>query len=215
MIRYWLLLLPVAAFSYIVGSFSTLVLASNFIFRSNLKKLGTGNSFLSNFRRVYGMNGALKLLALELVKDIVPIVLGGILLGTKGHADVGRAFAGFCLVLGRLFPLFYEFRGSHAVIPLLVSAIFADISLGIVGLIFVVAVLLVTKYVSVAAVAGALIVAAASVLIVGNNLVITLLALTGGLIVIKHIPSMRRFFRGEEEKFSFREDLSYKFDEKF
>ena len=215
MITYWLLLLPTALIAYTMGSLSTLVLASNFVFRRNLRKLGSGNDFLSNFKRVYGMKGALKLLAVEVVKDVIPIILGGILLGTKGHSDAGKAFAAFCLVLGRLFPVYYGFRGSHAAAPLIVSALILSPSLGIVSAIFILGVLLATKYISLASVIGALLTAAASVLIVEDNLIVTLVALTAALVIVKHIPALRRIIKGQETKYSFREDLTYKFDEGF
>ena len=54
MIVYWLLLLPTALIAYLLGSMSTLVLSSNFIFHYNLRRLGRGNDWLTNFRRVYG-----------------------------------------------------------------------------------------------------------------------------------------------------------------
>ena len=121
MIVYWLLLLPTALVAYIFGSMDTMVLASNFVFRQNLRRLGQGNRWLSNFRRLYGIPGFIKLALVEVIKDLLPILIGGWLLGIKGHADVGRAFACFCLVLGRLYPVFYDFKGSHAGIALVVD----------------------------------------------------------------------------------------------
>lgn len=90
MIVYWLLLLPTALVAYVFGSMDSLVLASNFVFRQNLRRLGQGNRWLSNFRRIYGIPGFIKLLLVEVVKDLLPILIGGWLLGIKGHADVGR-----------------------------------------------------------------------------------------------------------------------------
>ena len=117
---YILLLIPTAFFAYMFGGLDTMVLASNFVFRRGLWKLGRGNVWLSNFRRIYGVGGCVKLLLVELVKDLIPIFIGGILLGIKGHAEAGRAFAGFCLTLGRLYPIYYDFKGSHASICLIV-----------------------------------------------------------------------------------------------
>ena len=97
MILYWFLLLLTAAIAYGIGSLDTMVLSSNFVFRRSLLKLGKGNVWLSNFRRIYGVPGFIKLFLVELVRDVLPILIGALLLGFKGHADVGRAFAGFCL----------------------------------------------------------------------------------------------------------------------
>ena len=72
MIIYWLLMLPVATIAYLLGSMDTLVLSSNFIFRYNLRRLGHGNDWLSNFRRVYGIKGALILLLVEAIRTSSP-----------------------------------------------------------------------------------------------------------------------------------------------
>ena len=84
---YILLLLITAVIAYGLGSMSTLAIASSFVFKRNLFALGRGNTLISNFRRVYGSVGVVKLLLVELVRDILPILIGGILLGFKGHAD--------------------------------------------------------------------------------------------------------------------------------
>ena len=51
MIVYWLLLLPTALVAYIFGSMDTMVLASNFVFRQNLRRLGQGNRWVHMPRR--------------------------------------------------------------------------------------------------------------------------------------------------------------------
>lgn len=216
MIVYWLLLLPTAAIAYLMGSMSTLVLASNFIFRYNLRRLGRGNDWLTNFRRVYGIKGALALLLVEAIKDIIPIIIGGVLLGIKGHAEVGRAFAGFCVVMGRLWPVYYRLRGSHAIMPLIVTALFADKSLGIVLVIVVIGVLFVTKYISLSAIASALVVMAAAFLILEDRLCILLLLFTGLAVLVHHLPALKRISEGAETKIDLAKiDLTYKFDNKF
>ena len=97
MIVYWILLLPTAFIAYCAGSISTLSIASVFVFHRDLHHIGKKRMFVSNFRRLYGYKGFLKLILVELLRDFVPVLLGGLLLGFKGHADIGRAFAGFCL----------------------------------------------------------------------------------------------------------------------
>ena len=216
MIIYWLLLLPVATISYLLGSMSTLVLASNFVFHTNLRRLGKGNNWLTNFRRVYGIKGAMLLLLVELVKDIIPIIIGGALLGIKGHVDVGRAFAGFCIVMGRLWPVYYNLKGSHAIMPVIVTALFADKSLGIALIVLVLLVLFLTKYVSLAAFIGALALMAATVLIVESRICIYLILLTGAAVLVRHFRNLKQIADGKEEKINFsREDLTYKFDNIF
>ena len=215
MIVYWLLLLITAFIAYTLGSMSTMVIASNFVFRKSLRKLGRGNAWLSNFRRVYGTWGFVKLLLVELVKDILPIVIGGLLLGIKGHAVVGWAFAGFCLVLGRLYPLFYDFKGSHGTICMIAAAMFINSSMGITIAILTAAVIWFSRYISLGTIVGAFIMVVASMLLIDDSLTMTLSIFIAALMLIKHIPAIYRLLNGKESKLSFEEDISYKFDEKF
>ena len=151
---YWLLLGITALFAYFFGSMDTMVLASNFVFHRNLKRLGDHSRWLSNFRRLFGISGFFKLLAVELVKDLIPILIGSLLLGIRGHADAGRAFAGFVLVLGRLWPAMYRFRGSHASVAMIVAASTAASSAGIAAAVVTAGVIALTRYLSLGTLAG-------------------------------------------------------------
>lgn len=215
MIVYWLLLLPTALVAYIFGSMDTMVLASNFVFRQNLRRLGEGNRWLSNFRRLYGIPGFIKLALVEVIKDLLPILIGGWLLGIKGHADVGRAFACFCLVLGRLYPVFYDFKGSHAGIALVVGAFTLNSSVGGAALVILALVTWFGRYLSLGAVAAAAVAMMVSVLVVDGDLVLRLLVFSAGLILFKHIPALIRIVQGREFRFSLEEDITYKLDERF
>ena len=215
MIVYWLLLLPTALVAYVFGSIDSLVLASNFVFRQNLRRLGQGNRWLSNFRRLYGIPGFIKLALVEVVKDLLPILIGGWLLGIKVHTDVGRAFACFCLVLGRLYPVFYDFKGSHAGIALVVGAFTLSSSVGGAALVVLALVTWFGRYLSLGAVAAAAVTMMVSVLVVDGDLVLRLLVFSAGLILFKHIPALIRIVQGREFRFSLEEDITYKLDERF
>ena len=215
MIVYWLLLLPTALVAYIFGSMDTMVLASNFVFRQNLRRLGQGNRWLSNFRRLYGVPGFIKLALVEVIKDLLPILIGGWLLGIKGHADVGRAFACFCLVLGRLYPVFYDFKGSHAGIALVVGAFTLNSSVGGAALVVLALVTWFGRYLSLGAVAAAAVAMMVSVLVGEGDLVLRLLVFSAGLILFRHIPALIRIVQGREFRYSLEEDITYKLDERF
>lgn len=212
---YTVLLIIIAVIAYGCGSMSSVVIASNFVFHVNLRRLGTGSSALSNFRRIYGAKGFVKLLLVELVRDILPILIGGLLMGIKGQTAVGRAFAGFCLVMGRLYPVFYDLKGSHAIICMLVVMAFVNFSGALAVLLFVALGIWLTKYVSLGAVAGAAVMCIASLLLVDDPLVMKLALFAGLAVLVRHIPAVSRMLSGRETKLSFEEDISYKLDNKF
>ena len=212
---YTVLLIIIAVIAYGIGSMSSVVIASNYVFHVNLRRLGTGSSALSNFRRIYGAKGFVKLLLVELVRDILPILIDGLLMGIKGQTAVGRAFAGFCLVMGQLYPLFYDLKGSHAIICMLVVMAFVNFSGALAVLLFVVLGIWLTRYVSLGAVAGAAVMCIASLLLVDDPLVMKLALFTGLAVLVRHIPAVSRMLSGRETKLSFEEDISYKLDNKF
>ena len=210
---YWLLLGLTAIVYYLFGSMDTMVLASNFIFRRNLLRLGDHSSWLSNFRRLFGIKGFFKLFVVEIIKDAIPIVIGSLLLGIRGHADVGTAFAGFVLVLGRLFPVFYGFRGSHATVAMIAAGFAAGTSVGAAAMIAAVGVIAVTRYLSLGTVAGAVVLVMVSVLAVDDSLILRLALFTAALVLVKHVPAMIRLMRRTEPRLSLEKDITYKLDE--
>jgi glycerol-3-phosphate acyltransferase PlsY len=209
---YYLLLLITAVIAYAFGSLSTLTIASLYVFRKNLRKLGKGNTWLSNFRRIYGLGGLLALLAVELVKDIVPIIIGGLLLSIKGHGDIGRLFAGYCVIVGRQWPMFYDFKGGYATVAIIVTAFFAQISVGAAALIAAVLVILLARYISLGSIAAAAMMLVTSILVADNRLVIYLSLAVLIIVIIRGLPSVVRIAGGKELRLSFEKDLSYKFD---
>lgn len=215
MIVYWILLLLTAFLAYFLGSINTMAVASLFVFRTDLRRLGRGNIWLSNFRRIYGIGGFIKLLLVELIKDLIPLLVGGWLLGIKDHAAVGRAFAGFCLVLGRCYPVFNRFKGSHASICLIAAALLVDSSIGFAVAATVAAVSWFSRYLSLGTIVGATVLILAALLLINDGLTMTLCIFTGAVVLIRHVPAASRLLNGKEEKLSFQEDISYKFDEKF
>ena len=213
MILYVILLLIIAFIAYLFGSLDTRVVASNLIFGRGLRRLGKGGAWFSNFYRLYGVKGFIKIGLVEIVKNLLPIIIGGLLLSIKGHPVHGRAFAGFCLVMGTLFSAFYNLRGSHGAIALAIAAVCVESSVGIAAAAVMAAVAWFSKYVSLGVIVGAFAVILASVLVIDDKLLILLNVFTALLVLIKHVPAMARLVKGTESKFKIEEDISYKFDE--
>ena len=209
---YYLLLIISAIIAYAFGSLSTLTIASLYVYRKNLRKLGKGNTWFSNFRRIYGLGGLLTLLLVELVKDIIPIIIGGLLLSIKGHADIGRIFAGFCVIVGRQWPVFYDFKGSYATVAIIVTAFFAQVSIGAAALLAAALLIWITKYISLGSAAAAAMMLVTAILVADQQLVIYLSLAVLLVVLMRDLPSIVRIAGGKEMRLSFEKDLSYKFD---
>lgn len=213
--RYWVFSVVTALLAYCAGCLSSIVLASNFVFHKNLRRLGSGNVLISNFRRIYGWKGALKLLLVELALDLIPLAFGALLFKSGNHSSIGATLAGVCLVLGRLYPASYGFRGSHAIFPLVLTGFFVEISIGVALLIAAVAVVWISRYYSLGALACAFVMIVTAVLMVDDPLTMRLGIIAAALVILFHIPAALRMLKKTEPKLSFEQDISYKFDEKF
>ena len=216
MITYWSVLLIVAFVGYTTGSVSTLRVASRFVFHKNLRRLGRGNIWISNFRRLYGWWGFGKLLLTEAVKDLIPILLGVGLLAIKGHGAVGAAFGGFCMLMGRLWPVFNGLKGTHhGCVAMVIAALSVDISLGASAAVVMLVVIWFTRYLSLGAIAGAVIAIVTALLVVDDRLCMLLSIFCSGIVLLYHVPALLRLSQGREERLSFEQDITYKFDENF
>lgn len=212
---YWVLSLLTAVIAYGFGCLNSIVIASNFIFRRNLRKLGKGSAFVSNFWRVYGWKGSIKLFLVELVLDLLPILIGGWLFAIKGHADVGRALAGFCLVMGRMWPATNELRGGHGAVALIFAAFGVDTSIGIAVLLVFAGTAALSRMLSLGTLVGAATLMIVTLLMIDESLVMRLVLFTVLAVVVRHIPAILRIARGKEPRLSLEKDITYKLDEKF
>ncbi len=212
---YWIFSILTAVFAYVIGSLSSLIISSNFVFRRDLRRFGKGGAFVSNFQRVFGWKGAVKLLLVELILDILPILLGGFLFGLTKHAIVGRALAGFCLVMGRMWPAIYELRGGPGLVAMTVAAFFVSPPIGFAVLLVSGIVAAATRYLSLGTLAGAVALFATALLSLDDRLAIRLCVFIALAVIVRHIPAIIRLINKKEEKISLEEDISYKFDEKF
>ena len=215
MFLYVLLLSVIAFFAYTIGSIGTLRVAGRFVFRRNLSRLGRGNLFISNFRRLFGIPGVIKLTLVEIVKDLLPILIGSLILGLRGQAEVGRAFAGFCMLMGRLWPVFNRYNGCHGCVALAVAGALIEPSVGAAAALVCAATIWFSRYLSLGAALGAVIMIISSILVVEARLPMLLLIGCAVLVLVRHLPALLRITRGEEERVSFKEDLTYKLDSRF
>ena len=212
--KYWIFSILTAVIGYFFGSLSTMLIASRLVFRTNLRRLGRGSLWLSNFRRVYGVKGFVKLALVELVKDAVPVIIGGVLFSSGGNAEVGRALAAFCLVLGRMYPSAYGFRGSYATAAICFGAMFVSFSAGAMALAVCVVVTWATRYLSLGTLAAGVVTAVAGVLVLDSPLAVRLFLFIAVLALIRTLGPISRISSGKEERLNFSMDSSYKFDEK-
>ena len=119
-------------------------------------------------------------------------------------------------MLGRLWPVFNGFKGTHhACVALVVAGLTANASVGATAAVVMLAVIWLSRYLSLGVAAGAGIALVTALLTVDDRLAMLLAVFCAALVLIHCVPALRRLADGKEERLSFEQDISYKFDEKF
>lgn len=194
----------IAILGYFLGSMNFAVIISKIKFHEDIRTKGSGNAGATNMSRTYGKAAGIATLTGDILKAVIPVLAARLLVG-----DVYGYLTGLMCALGHAFPCYYKFKGGKCVAVtaavLLVMNSFAFLFLFIIFA----AVLLATKYVSLASIFTALI----SPVIVHNfvrgvygrgHFGIIFLIIQCLLVVFLHRANIKRLLNGTESKFSFK-----------
>ena len=151
------LLAAIAVFSYLLGGLNGAIIASKYVFHRDVRDYGSGNAGLTNFYRTFGVPGLAIVIGTDVLKTVIAVVAGGLIMGTQGAAATGQVFAGFCVMLGHIYPVFYGFRGGKGVLCAETMLLIVSFPTGLVSLLIFVGIVWATRYVSLGSVCGALI----------------------------------------------------------
>lgn len=164
--------------------------------RIDIREHGSGNIGFTNVQRVLGWGWALPVLLLDLLKGIGPVLLA------KRLGLVPQS-SGLGAVLGHIFPVWLKFNGGKGVATIMgVSAILLPRSFFPALLVFLL-LLLISGFVSLASISFAISLPVfTGIFYSGSNWqVLTFTLLSGLIIIIRHIPNIRRLAVSQEPKF--------------
>ena len=182
---------------YGLGSIPFGLLLTRWAGAGDIRAIGSGNIGATNVLRTGRKGLALATLTLDLAKGALPTALGYAWLG-----PLGGVLAGAGAIIGHCFPVWLGFRGGKGV------ATAAGVVLGLTPLLLVamlavfIAVVWVTRWVSLGSIVAACL-APVAALLLGNGLAAALYLLVAALVVYKHRDNIGRLLRGEENRFSF------------
>ena len=181
--------------AYLLGSvdFAVLVARAKGI---DIYSVGSGNPGTANVLRTMGRGAAAMVMAGDLLKGVVAAAAGQLI---TGEIVIGYA-AGAAAVLGHCFPIWHRFKGGKGVATGAGMILWLAWPAFIVLVVVWVAVVAITRISSIASVIGAILVVP-SLLIARPPPPAAAYAITAAmalLVIVRHIPNLRRLFRGEE-----------------
>lgn len=209
-------IISVAA-SYLLGSVNSAIIVSRVFYGEDVRTKGSGNAGLTNMLRNYGKRGALLTLLGDVSKTVVAILFTAFLLGFNYNNAISLN-AGYCylaglfVALGHVFPIYYKFKGGKGVLVTSVMAVILTPVPALILMCIFVAIVAVSKYVSLASVSVAALYPVAvyayvSLICDGQKLAGLLalcIILLAVLIVWCHKENLKRLSNGTENKISFK-----------
>lgn len=194
-----LMLIAIALEAYFLGGLNGAIIASKFLFRQDVRNFGSGNPGLTNFYRTYGTMGAVLVVLVDVLKSVAAILIGGWLMGSLGYPLIGRMFAGFCLILGHMYPAYYQFRGGKGILCSGVMVFMLDWRVAVICWIVFITIVVLTRYVSLGSIVGMLCVPVGMLSFYGW-LEFFLALFCALLVVIKHHANIKRLIAGTESR---------------
>lgn len=207
--------IAVVILAYLIGSINFAVIFSAIFIKKDVRKLGSGNAGATNMLREAGVLPGVLTFLCDALKGIAAAYLGYAVFKYVGVTDefawsvpiYGAYACGIACMLGHVFPIFFNFKGGKGVATGAgIFAVCCPKSL-IIGLCVFVAVLLLTRYVSLSSLlATATVVILSFFLNDGQGDIVPKIIMGSvmlAIIFIKHSENLKRLVSGEEKKLRF------------
>lgn len=199
-----IILIIIGVIGYLIGSLNFSIILSNSK-KDDVRRHGSGNAGATNMLRTYGIKLALITFLLDAFKTIASYFIGYYVALHFGITEtVGCAiFAATVCILGHCFPLYFGFKGGKGVTNCGILLILIDWKVAMIALAVFVLVVVITKYVSLASICGALTFAVVQLCMGGHNSGFYIYLFSLALfIVFMHRKNVVRLINGTENKIS-------------
>lgn len=187
-----------AAIGYLLGSLNGAIIISRLIYRSDIRKYGSGNAGTTNMVRTYGWKRAVFVITIDALKVVAAALAAQALAGRTGLL-IGAAAA----VLGHAYPVFFRFKGGKGVLSGAILVLMVDWRAFLAVIAVFIAVLAIGRYVSLASMCAALSFPLAFALVgarsAGELIYASVMAL---FIVYLHRENIKRLINGTEHRVS-------------
>ena len=197
--------------SYLFGSFPTAIIAGKWLKKIDIREHGSGNAGATNVFRVLGWKAGVTVLLIDMLKGFIPVFwIASALASPESPLVYYQILAAISAIVGHVWTVFAGFRGGKGV------GTSAGVFLGLapvpllVALLFFVAIVALTRYVSLGSISAALIFLVVLVLqkfYFGMEIPEILLYLAFVVVVLiwyAHRANIGRLLKGNESKLSFK-----------
>ncbi len=184
---------------YVLGCLNGAIVISRLTQHEDVREKGSGNAGLTNFLRNYGGATTFLVIALDVGKVVLSCWLASLV--WPEQEETAKMLAGVCAMLGHMFPAFFGFRGGKGILSGAALAAVMDWRIFALGFgVFLIAFLL-TKYVSLGSVLGAITFSIGfAVFFWGQPRIYCMGILIAALAIYMHRGNISRLLHGTERK---------------
>ena len=140
----------IAIIAYLIGSVNFGVIISKKMAGFDVREKGSGNAGSTNVLRTVGKKAAAITLVCDILKGVVSVLIA-VIVG-KIVKDINPAIlvelAAFFVIVGHTFPVFFKFKGGKGVATSLGIVMLINWKIGLICLVFALAIMALTKMVS-------------------------------------------------------------------
>lgn len=229
-----------AIIAYLFGSINTAIIVTKIVTKGgNIKEMGSKNAGFTNVLRCVGKGPAIVTIACDFLKAVVAVLISmgvfvlsiSIINSVNGDLSIVKGsvmyiegmgvcsyVAGYCCILGHMFPLYFRFKGGKGVVAAIGMMLILDWRVFLIILGSFLIIFAFSKIISLGSLIGAALYAPATFVItyffiykptlttqvplsISYVFMLTAISLLSGLtVIIKHYENIGRLIRGEEKK---------------
>ena len=190
----------VVVLAYLLGSLSFAVIVSKAMHLDDPRSYGSGNPGATNVLRSGNKVAAVFTLLLDAVKGVVAVLIARFLAERLGYGDGVVALAGLASFLGHLYPVFFRFQGGKGVATAAGVLLALNWLGGLACLAAWLAIAILTRYSSLAALVTALLAPVVFFLMHGDSQVVGAVAVMSVLLIWRHRSNITKLLNGTESK---------------
>jgi glycerol-3-phosphate acyltransferase PlsY len=186
--------------AYLIGSIPFALLLARRFGAADLRRIGSGNLGAANVMRASGVTAGLLVVALDMSKGAASVWLAA----RDSAGATLPAAAGVAAIIGHIYPLWVRFRGGKGVATACgVFAVLTPLALPPALAVFV-AVVWLTKYVSLGSVVASIVLAPLAYALGSPAPSVLAAAAAGAIIVFRHRSNVLRLRTGTERRLGVR-----------
>ena len=187
--------LAIAILSYLLGSLPFGYYIGKYIYKKDIRSMGSGNIGTTNALRNFGKKAGLLTFVLDVFKGGLAAFLGNLIAGNDG-----MSLAMFFVVIGHMYSFLLNFKAGKGIATVFGALIYINptFAIGMFGVFFII--VLLSKMVSLGSICVCLVAIISSLIMYRLNSFSLSLSIIAIIIITKHRDNIKRLIKGEENK---------------